>query len=127
MSCLSFGGAPLVIPYSHSMRRGSVFAVAAVSDGSLMAAIGLQPRRKRRRKSASQFHSRSRSPGISENLKGTIAGLNVILAGSDAIGDNITFKGTTNAIGSQMSLSYVLNAGASGRCETDNGTGILSK
>jgi hypothetical protein len=68
------------------------------------------------------------SPCISSaNLKGTITGMNLVLAGSDSVGDNITFRGSTNASGTQMSLAYVLNASASGRCETDNGTGTLSK
>jgi len=68
------------------------------------------------------------SPCISAaNLRGTITGLSVALAGSDNAGDNITLKGTTNTAGTRMSLVYRLNASASGRCETDDGTGTLSK
>lgn len=68
------------------------------------------------------------SPCIeSANLKGAIVGLNVTLSGSDSIGDSITLHGTTNTSGTQMVLRYTLNAGASGRCETDNGTGTLIK
>jgi hypothetical protein len=61
------------------------------------------------------------------SLKGAITEMNVTFAGSDSAGDNVTLKGTSNTAGTQMSLSYVLNAGASGKCETDNGTGTLTK
>ena len=68
------------------------------------------------------------SPCISNaNLKGSIAGLNVSLAGYDSVGDNVTFNGTTNSSGTEMSLAYIINAGASGRCETDSGMGTLSR
>lgn len=60
-------------------------------------------------------------------LKGTLSGANVALVGSDSIGDNISLKGTSNSAATQMSLSYTLNASASGKCETDSGTGMLTK
>lgn len=61
------------------------------------------------------------------NLKGTLSGTTITLAGSDSIGDNVTFKGMSNSQGTQMSLRYVLNASASGKCETDSGSGMLTK
>lgn len=60
-------------------------------------------------------------------LKGKLSGGNVTLVGSDRIGDSIILKGTSNSAGTQMSLSYSLNASASGKCETDTGTGMLRK
>jgi hypothetical protein len=61
------------------------------------------------------------------SLKGTITGMKVTFAGSDSAGDSATLEGTSNTAGTQMSLSYVVNGGASGKCETDNGTGTLTK
>lgn len=63
----------------------------------------------------------------SANLQVSVSGLNVVLAGSNTKGDSITFKGTVDTAGSQLSMSYVLNAGASGNCETDDGAGTLDK
>jgi hypothetical protein len=68
------------------------------------------------------------SPCLSSaNLQVTVSGLNVVLAGSNTKGDSITFKGTIDTAGSQLSMSYVLNASASGKCETDDGAGTLDK
>lgn len=61
------------------------------------------------------------------NLQITVSGLNVVLAGSDAKGDSITFKGTVDPAGTQLTMSYILNASATGKCETDDGAGTLDK
>jgi len=56
-----------------------------------------------------------------------VNGSAVVLAGSDADGDNITFRGTLDSTGTLLSLNYVLNGSAGRRCETDNGSGTLGK
>jgi hypothetical protein len=61
------------------------------------------------------------------NLQLTVSGLNVVLAGSGPKGDSITFKGTVDSAGTQLTLNYILNASASGKCETDDGAGTLDK
>jgi hypothetical protein len=63
----------------------------------------------------------------SANLQVTVSGANVTLAGSDANGNSITFKGEVDSAGTQLTLTYVLNASASGKCETDDGAGTLNK
>lgn len=55
------------------------------------------------------------------------SGSTIYLVGSDRESDNITFRGTLDSTGTQMNLSYILNASASGRCETDQGNGTLTK
>jgi len=60
-------------------------------------------------------------------LEVTATASNVVLAGSDAEGDSLTIHGTLDSSGSLMQGTYVLNGSASGRCETDNGTGNLAK
>ena len=60
-------------------------------------------------------------------LEVTVTGSNVVLAGSDESGDNITVRGTVNKTGTLLKASYILNGSATGRCETDNGTGNLAK
>jgi hypothetical protein len=60
-------------------------------------------------------------------LEVTVTGLKVVLAGSDEEGDNITMRGTVDKTGTLLKASYILNGSASGRCETDNGTGNLAK
>jgi hypothetical protein len=57
----------------------------------------------------------------------TVNGANVIIAGSDQDGDNITVRGTVDNTGALLKATYVINGSASGRCETDNGTGNLAK
>ena len=56
-----------------------------------------------------------------------VSGTGVTIAGSDAAGDNITFKGQIDPTTSQLMLSYIVNGSASGRCETDDGWGSLNK
>lgn len=68
----------------------------------------------------------------SECLKGaplhvTLSGPNVVLAGSDPEGDNITVRGTLDSTSTQMATTYILNGSATGKCETDDGTGSLGK
>ena len=68
----------------------------------------------------------------SECLKGaklqvTVTGANVVLAGSDEEGDNLTVRGTVDASGTRLRSNYILNGSATGKCETDNGTGDLAK
>ena len=60
-------------------------------------------------------------------LEVTVEGSTVVLSGSDESGDNITVRGTIDKTGTQLKASYILNGSATGRCETDNGTGNLSK
>jgi hypothetical protein len=60
-------------------------------------------------------------------LEVTVTGSNVVLAGSDESGDNITVRGTVDKTGTLLKASYILNGSATGRCETDNGTGNLAK
>jgi len=60
-------------------------------------------------------------------LQVTAKGSNVVLAGSDEEGDSLTIHGILDSTGSLMQGTYVLNGSASGRCETDNGTGNLAK
>jgi hypothetical protein len=63
----------------------------------------------------------------SANLQVTVSGLNVVLAGSDAKGDSVTFRGTVDSAGTQLTMTYILNASATGKCETDDGAGTLDK
>src|SRR5213592_1132896 len=60
-------------------------------------------------------------------LEVTVTGSNVVLAGSDESGDNITVRGTVDKTGTLLKASYILNGSATGRCETDNGKGNLAK
>jgi hypothetical protein len=57
----------------------------------------------------------------------TVTGSNVVMAGSDEEGDNITVRGTIDNTGTLLKASYILNGSASGKCETDDGTGTLAK
>lgn len=60
-------------------------------------------------------------------LQVTVTGSNVVLAGSDEEGDNITVRGTVDKTGAALNATYILNGSATGKCETDNGTGNLAK
>jgi hypothetical protein len=60
-------------------------------------------------------------------LEVTITGSKVVLAGSDEEGDNITMRGTVDRTATLLKASYILNGSATGRCETDDGTGNLAK
>jgi hypothetical protein len=61
------------------------------------------------------------------SLQVTVSGLNVVLAGTGPKGDSITFKGSVDSAGTQLTMNYILNASASGKCETDDGAGTLDK
>jgi hypothetical protein len=61
------------------------------------------------------------------HLKVTVTGSTVVLAGSDKDGNNITVRGTLDSTGTLMQSTYILNGSATGRCETDQGTGTLGK
>ena len=52
---------------------------------------------------------------------------NVVLAGSDNEGDSLTFRGSLDQTGTLMNLRYIANGSASGRCETDQGSGTMGK
>ena len=60
-------------------------------------------------------------------LEVTVKGPQITLAGSDDEGDNITVRGTVDGTGTMLKANYILNGSASGRCETDDGTGNLAK
>ncbi len=63
----------------------------------------------------------------SARLEVTVTGSQVVLAGSDQRGDNLTVRGTVDNSGTLLNASYILNASAGGKCETDDGTGSLAK
>jgi len=60
-------------------------------------------------------------------LEVTVTGSQVVLAGSDEEGDSMTVRGTVDKTGTLLKANYILNGSASGRCETDDGTGNLAK
>lgn len=57
----------------------------------------------------------------------TVVGNNIVLGGSDADGDTVTFRGTINPEGKLLDLSFVINGSPSARCETDQGRGSMAK
>ena len=60
-------------------------------------------------------------------LEVTVTGSKVVFAGSDEEGDNITVRGTVDKTGTLLKSTYILNGSATGRCETDTGTGSLAR
>ena len=60
-------------------------------------------------------------------LQVTVTGSKVVLAGSNKEGDNITVRGTVDRSGTLLKSTYILNGSATGKCETDDGTGDLAK
>ena len=69
---------------------------------------------------------------VSECVRGvklqvTVNGTNVVLAGSDDVGDSITLRGNVDTSGTLLNLRYIVNGSASGKCETDQGSGTLGK
>jgi hypothetical protein len=60
-------------------------------------------------------------------LQVTVTGSNVVLAGIDKAGDTMTLRGSLDSTGTQMKSTYILNGSATGACETDDGTGTLTK
>lgn len=63
----------------------------------------------------------------SAQLEVTVTGSTVVLAGSDAEGNNMTVRGTLDSTGTVLTSTYILNGSATGGCETDDGTGTLGK
>jgi hypothetical protein len=63
----------------------------------------------------------------SHRLQVTVSGSNIVLAGSDAKGDTVTFRGTIDTTATLLTLNYIINGSASGRCETDDGSGTMGK
>ena len=61
------------------------------------------------------------------NLQVTVNGSKIVLAGSDAHGDSLTFRGTIDKTGTLLNLRYIANGSASGKCETDQGSGTMGK
>lgn len=57
----------------------------------------------------------------------TVDGSNASLAGSDEDGNTITFEGTIDKTGGLLTLHYVTNGSATGKCESDDGMGNLEK
>jgi hypothetical protein len=69
---------------------------------------------------------------VSECVRGiklqvTVNGANVVLAGSDPEGDSMTLRGSLDTSGTLLNLRYIVNGSASGKCETDQGSGTLGK
>ena len=60
-------------------------------------------------------------------LQVTVDGSKIVLAGSDADGDSLTFRGTIDKTGTLLNLRYIANGSASGKCETDQGSGTMGK
>jgi hypothetical protein len=60
-------------------------------------------------------------------LQVTVNGSNVVLAGTDEDGDSITFRGSIDQTGTLLTMKYIANGSASGRCETDEGTGTMGR
>ena len=60
-------------------------------------------------------------------LQVSIDGPNIVLAGSDEEGDNLTLGGKLDSTGNILQASYILNASATGKCETDDGKGQLAR
>jgi hypothetical protein len=56
----------------------------------------------------------------------TVNGSNVSLAGSTQNGVTVTLQGTTDQSG-KMNIRYTINGSAIGLCESDNGTGTLTR
>ena len=61
------------------------------------------------------------------SLQVTVTGSQVVLAGSDREGDSLTVRGVVDNTGTIMETGYIMNGSASGRCETDDGTGRLAR
>ena len=61
------------------------------------------------------------------SLQVTVTDSQVVLAGSDREGDSLTVRGVVDNTGTIMETGYIMNGSASGRCETDDGTGRLAR
>jgi hypothetical protein len=56
-----------------------------------------------------------------------VNGSNVVLAGTDEVGNTVTLESTIDTTGRVLTLNYVTNGSASGKCETDDGAAHLDK
>jgi hypothetical protein len=61
------------------------------------------------------------------HLRVAVNGSSVVLAGTDADGDNATFSGTLDKTGTLLTLKYIIHGSASATCEVEDGTGNLGK
>lgn len=61
------------------------------------------------------------------HMEVTVTDSDVVLAGSDEEGNNVTLRGTLDNTGTLLKSTYILNGSATGGCETDDGTGTLRK
>ena len=57
----------------------------------------------------------------------TVTGSDVVLAGSDKDGNNMTVRGSLDNTGTVLKSTYILNGSATGGGETDDGMGTLTK
>jgi hypothetical protein len=60
-------------------------------------------------------------------LQVKLTGSEITLAGSNEAGDDITVRGALDKTGTALKASYILDGSATGKCETDAGTGTLTK
>jgi hypothetical protein len=60
-------------------------------------------------------------------LQVRVTGSEILLAGGNDSGDNITVRATVDKTGTTLKSSYILDGSATGKCETDSGTGSLAK
>jgi hypothetical protein len=60
-------------------------------------------------------------------LEVSIKDSQITLAGGDEEGNNVTVRGNLDRSGTMLKAEYILNGSASGRCESDTGTGTLAK
>jgi Domain of unknown function (DUF1929)/Concanavalin A-like lectin/glucanases superfamily/Bacterial Ig-like domain (group 2)/Glyoxal oxidase N-terminus/Abnormal spindle-like microcephaly-assoc'd, ASPM-SPD-2-Hydin len=60
-------------------------------------------------------------------LQVKVTGSQITLAGSNEAGDDITVQGALDKTGTALKASYILDGSATGKCETDAGTGTLTK
>jgi hypothetical protein len=56
-----------------------------------------------------------------------VNGSNVVLAGTDEVGNTVTFDGTIDTTGGVLTFNYVTNGSATGKCESDDGAAQLGK
>ena len=61
------------------------------------------------------------------SLHVTVTGSTVVLAGSDKTGNNMTLRGSLDDTATLLKSAYIFNGSAGGGCETDDGTGTLTK
>ncbi len=65
--------------------------------------------------------------GSDVDLHVIVNGSDVVLAGTDKVGNTLTFHGAIDKTGRVLTLNYVTNGSASGKCESDDGTAHLEK